>query len=62
MRLKNKVAIVTGASNGIGLAISERYLAEGVKLVMTDIDAEKGAAEDFITGLTFGLAGMMVGP
>ncbi|MCZ6882604.1 MAG: SDR family NAD(P)-dependent oxidoreductase [Gammaproteobacteria bacterium] len=45
MRLKHKVAVVTGASNGIGLAICERYLAEGVKLVMSDIDAEKGAAE-----------------
>ncbi len=45
MRLNHKVAVVTGASNGIGLAISERYLAEGVKLVMSDIDAEKGVAQ-----------------
>ena len=45
MRLKDKVAIVTGAANGIGLAISKRYLAEGVKMVMTDIDADKGQAE-----------------
>ena len=45
MRLKDKVAVVTGASNGIGLAISKRYIAEGVKLVMTDIDAEKGQRE-----------------
>ena len=45
MRLKDKVAVVTGASNGIGLAISKRYITEGVKLVMTDIDAEKGQAE-----------------
>ncbi|MEE8365153.1 MAG: SDR family oxidoreductase [Gammaproteobacteria bacterium] len=45
MRLENKVAIVTGAANGIGLAISKRYLAEGVKLVMADIDADKGRAE-----------------
>ena len=45
MRLNHKVAVVTGASNGIGLAISERYLAEGVKMVMSDIDAEKGVAQ-----------------
>ena len=45
MRLNQKVAVVTGASNGIGLAISERYLAEGVKLVMSDIDVEKGVAQ-----------------
>ena len=45
MRLKDRVAVVTGASNGIGLAICKRYLAEGVKLVMTDIDAKKGQLE-----------------
>ena len=45
MQLKDKVAVVTGASNGIGLAICKRYLAEGVKLVMTDIDAKKGQLE-----------------
>ncbi len=45
MRLKDRVAVVTGASNGIGLAICERYLTEGVKLVMTDIDAKKGQTE-----------------
>jgi len=45
MQLKDKVAVVTGAGNGIGLAISRRYLAEGVKLVMTDIDTEKGQVE-----------------
>lgn len=45
MRLKHKVAVVTGASNGIGLAICKRYLDEGVKLVMTDIDEHKGQIE-----------------
>ena len=45
MQLKDKVAVITGAANGIGLAISKRYLAEGAKLVMADIDAIKGQAE-----------------
>jgi glucose 1-dehydrogenase len=45
MKLKNKVAVVTGASNGIGLAICKRYLAEGIKLVMTDINVKKGQIE-----------------
>lgn len=34
MRLKDKVAIVTGGSTGIGLAITEAYLKEGAKVVI----------------------------
>src|SRR6266702_3873247 len=44
MRLKDKVAIVTGAAHGIGLAIARRYIAEGAKVVIADIDARTGAA------------------
>ncbi len=36
--LENKVAIVTGASRGIGRAIAERFQAEGAKLVLTAKD------------------------
>lgn len=32
--LKDKVAVVTGASSGIGLAIAQRYLAEGAKVAL----------------------------
>lgn len=42
MKLKGKVAIVTGAASGLGRAIAERYLAEGAKVCIADI---KGAAE-----------------
>ncbi len=45
MRLENKVAVVTGAANGIGLAICERFVAEGARVVMADIDDDKGQAE-----------------
>lgn len=37
--LTNKTAFVTGASSGIGRAITDRYLAEGARVIATDIDA-----------------------
>ena len=42
--LSGKTAIVTGAARGIGLACAERFVAEGAKVVLADID-ERGAAE-----------------
>lgn len=42
MKLKNKIAIVTGASSGLGLAIAEKFLKEGAKVVFSDINEEKG--------------------
>ena len=44
MRLKDKVAIVTGAARGIGLAIARRYVAEGARVTVADIDAAAGEA------------------
>ena len=37
-RLKDKVAVVTGAAKGIGLAICQSFAAEGASVVMSDID------------------------
>ena len=38
MRLKDKVAIVTGAAPGIGRATAERLIEEGAKILICDID------------------------
>jgi NAD(P)-dependent dehydrogenase (short-subunit alcohol dehydrogenase family) len=42
MQLENKVAIVTGGAHGIGFAIARRYVAEGAKVVIADVDAAAG--------------------
>lgn len=42
MRLKDKVAIVTGAGSGFGEAIAKRFAEEGAKVIVNDI-AEKAA-------------------
>jgi 3alpha(or 20beta)-hydroxysteroid dehydrogenase len=43
-RLSGKVAIVTGASQGMGEAHARRFVAEGAQVVMVDINEERGAA------------------
>ena len=42
MRLKDKVAVITGAAGGIGLACARRFAEEGARIVIGDIAAEKG--------------------
>lgn len=43
-RLKDKVAIVTGASNGMGKGEATKFVEEGAKVVIADIQDEKGQA------------------
>lgn len=43
-RLEGKVALITGACSGIGLATVERFIAEGAMCVAADIQDEKGKA------------------
>jgi NAD(P)-dependent dehydrogenase (short-subunit alcohol dehydrogenase family) len=44
MKLANQVAIVTGASQGIGLACAQRLAREGARVMLADIREEEGTA------------------
>jgi 3-oxoacyl-[acyl-carrier protein] reductase len=42
MRLRNKIAIVTGAGSGFGEGIARRFAAEGAKVIVNDIAVANG--------------------
>lgn len=42
--LTEKCAVVTGAANGIGLAVADALSGQGVRVLMADIDEERGKA------------------
>jgi 3-oxoacyl-[acyl-carrier protein] reductase len=44
MRLQDKVSIITGAGQGIGESYARRFAAEGAKVVVADVNEEKGKA------------------
>lgn len=55
-KLSNKVAVVTGAGQGIGKAIAEKLAAEGAMVVVTDID--EATAKETAAGLGNGSVGI----
>jgi NAD(P)-dependent dehydrogenase (short-subunit alcohol dehydrogenase family) len=52
-RLQDRVAVITGAGSGIGLASAKRMAAEGARIVAVDIDERAGKAAADETGGQF---------
>lgn len=51
MRLKSKIALITGASKGIGLAIAKLFVENGATCILSDIDDIQGEKEAKLLGL-----------
>ncbi len=43
MRLAGKTAVVTGAAQGLGFAVAKRFVAEGARVVVADLNGDKAA-------------------
>ena len=52
MQLDGKLAVITGGISGLGRATAERFAKEGARVVIADINAEKGetAAQEMSAG------------
>ncbi|WP_366921530.1 SDR family NAD(P)-dependent oxidoreductase [Metallumcola ferriviriculae] len=41
MKLKDKVAVITGSARGLGRAIAQQFLEEGATVIITDINEQR---------------------
>jgi 3-hydroxybutyrate dehydrogenase len=55
MKLQDKVCIVTGSASGIGLAIAKRYVSEGARVAIADLN--QAAAESTAAAINAGSPG-----
>jgi glucose 1-dehydrogenase len=53
MKLNDRIAIVTGAARGIGLAIARRFAAEGASVILSDVLDGEGEAAAKAIGATY---------
>ncbi|WP_406034850.1 3-oxoacyl-ACP reductase FabG [Nocardioides sp. NBC_00163] len=56
--LENRTAVITGGAQGIGLAVAERFVAEGARVVLADLDgaAAEAAAKELGPDVATGVA------
>ncbi|MEU0265981.1 3-oxoacyl-ACP reductase FabG [Nocardioides sp. NPDC006303] len=56
--LENRTAVISGGAQGIGLAVAERFVAEGARVVLADLDgaAAEAAAKELGPDVATGIA------